>query len=331
MAENMDDERDARMTLAALSEPGDIVTGTLVARFGAAETVQLITSGGRLPNGVDPAEGELWRRRLAPRINPGQIDRIRSEMERHDLQLLTPEDIDWPGELQQLSASAPIALWLKGDPNRLSVPLPGRVTIVGARAATAYGSQVATELASELASQGRVILSGGAYGIDGAAHRAATVSYPGSTVAVLASGLDRVYPAGHELLFERIEQSGGLLVSELPPGSGPTRWRFLQRNRILAALSGATVVVEAGHRSGSLNVAGQAHSLGRPVGAVPGPVTSAASAGCHRLIREGIASLVIDAQDVTDLLDSTAGFSGDRTFAYSPTRRFSRTGPDLRF
>lgn len=326
----MDEEREARMTLAVLSEPGDTITGTLVARLGAAQTVQLITSGARLPNGIDPAEGELWRRRLAPRINPGQVDRIRSDMERFNLRLLTPEDVDWPGELQQLGTSAPIALWLKGDASQLSHPLPGRVTIVGARASTAYGSQVATELASELASQGRTVLSGGAYGIDGSVHRAATMSFPGSTIAVLANGLDRLYPTGHELLFERIEQTGGLLVSELPPGSAPTRWRFLQRNRLLAALSGATVVVEAGHRPGSLNVAEQAHALGRPVGAVPGPVTSPASAGCHRLIQEGIASLVVDAQDVTDLLDSTAGFSGDRIFAYSFTRRYSRTGPELK-
>jgi DNA processing protein len=317
MSVKVDAEREARMTLAALSEPSDLVTGTLVARLGAAETVQLITSGGRLPNGVDPAEGELWRRRLAPRINPGQVDQMHEKMQRHDLTLITPDDVDWPGELQQLGTSAPIALWLKGDPRQLSAPLSGRVAIVGARAATAYGSQVATELSSELASQGRVILSGGAYGIDESAHRAATVSFSGSTIAVLANGLDRLYPAGHEQLFERIEQSGGLLVSELPPGSTPTRWRFLQRNRILAALSGATV-------------AWQAHSLGRPVGAVPGPVTSAASAGCHRLFQEGIASLVSDAQDVTDLLDSTVGFSGDRTFAYSPTKRFTRTEGDLR-
>jgi DNA processing protein len=330
VAEKVDEVRDARMILAALSEPSDVITGTLVARLGAVETVQLISSGDRLPNGVDPAEGELWRRRLAPRIDPGQVDRIRDDMARYDLLLLTPEDVDWPGELQQLGASAPIALWLKGDTIQLSGPLHNRVAIVGARSATAYGSVVATELASELASQGRVVLSGGAYGIDASAHRAATVSFPGSTVAVLASGLDQLYPAGHEQLFERIQQSGGLLVSELPPGSTPTRWRCLQRNRILAALSGATVVVEAGHRSGSLNVAWQAHSLGRPVGAVPGPVTSAASAGCHRLIREGVANVVTDAQDVTDLLDSTAGFSGDRTFTYSPTRRSSRTGPDLR-
>ena len=116
MSVNMDAEREARMTLAALSEPSDIITGTLVARLGAAETVQLITSGSRLPNGVDPAEGELWRRRLAPRINPGQIDQMQEEMQRHNLILITPDDVDWPGELQQLSTSAPIALWLKGDP-----------------------------------------------------------------------------------------------------------------------------------------------------------------------------------------------------------------------
>lgn len=328
MAANVDAVREARMTLAALSEPGDVITGMLIAKLGAVETVELIRSEARLPNGVDPAEGELWRRRLAPRINPGQIDRIRGDMERTGMRLLTPEDLDWPGELQQLGASAPIALWLRGNPSVLSAPLPGRVTIVGARAATGYGEHVAIELASALAYQGRVILSGGAYGIDGSVHRAATAASPGSTVAVLAGGLDRLYPAGHEQLFERIAQSGGLLVSELPPGSAPTRWRFLQRNRILAALSGATVVVEAGHRSGSLNIASQAHALGRPVGAVPGPVTSAASAGCHRLIHEGIASIVTDAQDVTDLLDSTAGFSGDRTFAYSPTRSSSRAGPD---
>lgn len=322
-------EREARMTLATLSEPNDIITGALVGRVGAAATVELVTTAERLPNGVDPAEGELWRRRLAPRLNPGMVDRIRADMELHNLRLLTPEDLDWPGELQQLGASAPLALWLKGNPSLLASPLPGRVTVVGARASTGYGDHVATELVSGLAAQGRVVVSGGTYGIDGAAHRAATATSPGSTIAVLATGLDRAYPAGHEQLFDRIAETGGLIVSELPPGAAPTRWRFQQRNRILAVLSGATVVVEAGHKSASLNVAGQAHSLGRPVGAVPGPVTSAASAGCHRLIQEGIASLVTDAQDVTDLLDSTSGFSGDRIFAYSPTRRFDRAGPGL--
>lgn len=322
-------EREARMTLATLSEPNDIITGTLVGRVGAAATVELVTTAERLPNGVDPAEGELWRRRLAPRLNPGIVDRIRANMERHDLRLLTPEDLDWPGELQQLGASAPLALWLKGSPSLLGSPLPGRVTVVGARASTGYGDHVATELVSGLAAQGRVVVSGGTYGIDGAAHRAATATSPGSTIAVLATGLDRAYPAGHEQLFDRIAETGGLIVSELPPGAAPTRWRFQQRNRMLAVLSGATVVVEAGHKSASLNVAGQAHSLGRPVGAVPGPVTSAASAGCHRLIQDGIASLVTDAQDVTDLLDSMSGFSGDRIFAYSPTRRFDRAGPGL--
>ncbi|MFC5932036.1 DNA-protecting protein DprA [Cryobacterium melibiosiphilum] len=327
----VNDEREARMLLTALSEPGDLVTGTLLARVGAIETVQLITSGERLPNGLDPVEGELWRRRLATRIDPGQVDRMLAATERHSLSFLTPEDVTWPGELQQLGASAPIALWLQGDPRPLSVRLPGRVTIVGAREATAYGTRVVTELASELASRGRTVLSGGADGIDGFAHRAATEADPGSTIAVLACGLDQLHPAGPAHLFEHIEQTGGLLVSELPPGSAPSRWRLVQRNRLLATLSAATVVVEADAQSGSLNVAGQAHALRRPVGAVPGPVTSAATAGCHRLIQEGIASLIIDAQDVTDLLDSAVGFAGDRTFTYSPTRRISRTGADLRF
>lgn len=329
MPETLDLEREARMTLAALSEPNDIITATLVGRLGAAATVDLVTTGERLPNGVDPAEGELWRRRLAPRMNPDQVERILADMERHDLHLVTPDDLNWPGEVQQLGASAPLALWLKGDPSLLATPLPSRVTVVGARASTSYGDHVTTELVSGLASQSRVVVSGGMYGIDGAAHRAATATSPASTVAVMASGLDRAYPAGHEQLFERIADARGLIVSELPPGAAPTRWRFQQRNRLLAVLSGATVVVEAGHRSSSLNIAGQAHSLGRPVGAVPGPVTSAASAGCHRLIQEGVASLVTDAQDVTDLLDSTSGFSGDRTFAYSPSRQFDRAGPGL--
>lgn len=124
MARNVDEEREARMTLSAVSEPSDVITGKLLTKLDAEQTLQLITSGDRLPNGIDPAEGELWRRRLAPRIDPGQIDRIRASMHAHGLRFLTPDDIDWPGELQQLGASAPIALWLKGDAGLLSAPLP---------------------------------------------------------------------------------------------------------------------------------------------------------------------------------------------------------------
>lgn len=296
------DDRRARMILATVSEPGDTVTGTLIAHIGATETVRLISSHDRLPRSVDPADGRLWRRRLLPHLDPAIIGRIRDDMQRHDLGMLTPADLEWPGELQQLGAATPYALWTSGDPRRLSTSLDRRPAIVGARAATAYGEHVATELASGLAYDGAVIISGGAYGIDGAAHRAAIATRPGATVVVLANGLDRPYPLGNTSLFDRIRDGGGLLVSELPPGAAPTRWRLLQRNRLLAALSGATVVVEAGYRSGSLNIAGTAHTLDRPVGAVPGPVTSPASAGCHQLLREHSATVVTSVQDVTALL-----------------------------
>jgi DNA processing protein len=218
----------------------------------------------------------------------------------------------------------PIALWVSGEANRLAGATSTRITIVGARAATTYGEHVAMEFASELATQGRVVVSGGAYGIDGAAHRAATLARPGATIAVLATGLHNFYPAGHQQLFERIHDDGGLILSELPPGAAPTRWRYLQRDRLLAVLSGATVVVEAGYRSGSLSIAGQAHALGRPVGAVPGPVTSAASAGCHRLLQEGIATLVTDARDATDLLESTNAAVSERVISLPSVARGPR-------
>lgn len=185
--------------------------------------------------------------------------------------------------------------------SRAPVPLHDRVTMTGSRAETGYGAHVATELAGDLADRERIIVAGGAFGIDRAVHVAALAA-GGQTIAVLASGLDRLYPAGNQYMLERIA-GVGLLLSETAPGSTPTRWRFLARNRIMGALSGATVIVEAGYRSGSLNVAARAAELGRRVGAVPGPVTSAASAGTHRLLHEGIASLVTDSRDINALVD----------------------------
>ena len=330
MGHSFSEDRLARISLAVASEPGDTVTGSLVIRVGAAETLALVTAESSLPGSIDPAEGSLWRRRLAPRLDPGHVDRVREEMERRALTMLTTEDLAWPAELQQLGPHAPLALWLSGQPSRLEGVTASRITLVGARAATSYGEHITMELAADLASQGRIIYSGGAYGIDGAAHRAATMARPGSTVAVLATGLDCFYPVGNQQLFERIQDSGGLLVSELPPGASPTRWRFLQRNRLLAALSAATIVVEAGYRSGSLNVASQAHSLGRPIGAVPGPITSPASAGCHRLLQEGIATIVTDTRDAIDLLDSTNSTGPDKAFGFATAaRRPLRLDPDI--
>jgi len=194
-------------------------------------------------------------------------------------------------------------LWARGNPELLTASTTSRVTITGAQAATAYGVHVTQELAEDLAALPCIIVSGGAYGVDAAAHRAALAAGPASTMLVSASGLDRPYPAAHAELFERIVMQAGVQISETPPGQGPSRERFIARSRLLAALSGATIIPEAAANSGSLLVAARAVELGRAVGAVPGPVTSASSAGCHRLMREGIAETVTHAGDVAELMD----------------------------
>jgi DNA processing protein len=209
-----------------------------------------------------------------------------------------PGDDVWPSGFEGLGPHAPLALWLRGNPSTLGT-LDRSIALVGARAATGYGEHVTMEASAGLVDRGYTIVSGAAYGIDGMAHRAALAS-SGQTVAFLAGGVDRFYPSGHDALLTRIVAEGAV-ISELPCGSPPTKWRFLQRNRLIAASSLATIVLEAGWRSGSLNTAGHASSLGRPLGAVPGPVTSAASAGCHRLIREFTAQLVTNADEMAEL------------------------------
>jgi DNA processing protein len=213
--------------------------------------------------------------------------------------LLVPDDPDWPSGVDELGEHAPHALWARGD-RALLGRLDRSIAIVGARAATGYGEHVTVEASAGLVDRGFTIVSGAAYGIDGIAHRAALAS-SGSTVAFLAGGVDRFYPAGHEALLTRIVERG-VVVSEVPCGTAPTKWRFLQRNRLIAAASRATVVVEAGWRSGSLNTAGHAATLGRPIGAVPGPVTSAASAGCHRLLRDFTAICVTGPDEMAELV-----------------------------
>lgn len=194
-------------------------------------------------------------------------------------------------------------------------------TATGARAATAYGEHVSSQIAGDFSRGERVVVAGGAYGIEGAAHRAALAS-GGGTIAVLANGVDRPYPAGHRELLDRIADVG-LLVSEVPPRSVPTRQRFLPRERLMAALSGSTVVVEAGVRSGALHTAVEAQRLGRSAGAVPGPVTSVTSSGPHILLRNGTAHLVTDGRDVEDLINRAPGRGAVRAalgpeFAHRP-------------
>ncbi|MFB9069969.1 DNA-processing protein DprA [Citricoccus parietis] len=214
---------------------------------------------------------------------------------------MIPEDPGWPSGVDDLGPAAPVALWFRG-----AGPVPrgsSTLAVVGSRDATGYGQSVTRNLAGGLAARGLTVMSGGAYGIDAMAHRAALASGTGTppTVAVMAGGLDRYYPAGNEdLLREVVAQ--GLLLSELPPGASPTRHRFLQRNRIIAALSAAVLVVEARWRSGAQNTAGHALGLGREVGVVPGPVTSPQSAGCHRLLRESPAVVVSDVEEALALI-----------------------------
>ena len=278
---------------SSLVEPGDGVAGALVAALGPVEALAVVTDESLLRD----ERLEDGRRRWRPRIGDAALalDRARDA----GIRLLVPGEPGWPVALDDLGAHAPLCLWIRGDGALLAERTP-RVAVVGARASTGYGEHVAAELCAELAGEGVVIVSGGAYGIDGTAHRAA-LAVGGPTVALLAGGVDRPYPAGHTDLLARIARTG-LVASEVPCGSTPTKWRFLQRNRCIAAAAAATVVVEAGWRSGSLNTAGHAAALGRPLGAVPGPVTSAASAGCHRLLRDYDARCITGAEDVRELL-----------------------------
>lgn len=224
--------------------------------------------------------------------------------------LICPGEPGWPAQLDDLGPARPHALWVRGAADLDSLTRRS-VSVAGSRAATAYGRHIAGEMAGDLASAGWTIISGGAYGIDAAAHRGALVA-DGPTVAVLACGPDIAYPREHASLLGGIVTAGGAVISECPPGSRPDRFRFLARNRLIVALGQGTVIVEASTRSGSLATARHARQLGRPLMAVPGPVTSAVSAGCHDLIRNQDASLVTSAADILDRLATArpAGASG---------------------
>lgn len=296
-----DDEQRLRAWayLSRVAEAPCAELAELVARVGPIEAADRVRGGA-----VGP---EVGRRTEARR----DIDCAAADLEilkKRQGRLVTREDDEWPALAfaafggapvrDKPQGRAPLALWVVG-PLRLDEVAERAAAIVGTRACTAYGEHVAADLSAGLAENDVAIVSGGAYGIDGAVHRAA-LAVDGMTVAVLAGGVDVLYPAGHSALLHRIGRSG-LLVSEYPPGVRPARHRFLTRNRIVAALSGATVVVEAGIRSGAASTAAWARALGRVVCAVPGPVTSAASTGCHVLLQAG-AELVTRAEDVREII-----------------------------
>lgn len=306
--------RRARAWLSRAVEPGVVDFWRFVDRHGPVDAARLIRSG---------AAPVRILRLVGARAQQDETLADLRRAERCDARLLVPEDDEWPAfplhaltvataeeaddpkdqSARTLAPVPPLALWVRG-PGRLDELADRSVAIVGSRASTAYGEHVAGELGFQLAERGWTVVSGGAYGIDAAAHRGALAA-DGPTVAVLACGVDRVYPAGNGALLQRIAESG-LVVSEWPPGAAPHQHRFLVRNRLIAGLTRGTVVVEAAARSGATATANRARKLGKQVMAVPGPVTSAMSVGCHELLRAtdetSRAHLVTTAAQVLDVV-----------------------------
>ncbi|WIB58956.1 DNA-processing protein DprA [Curtobacterium sp. MCLR17_007] len=308
-----DAEALARVAWSALVEPGDSTAGALVRMLGAERSLRLATGPGpvqairdacaadvhaddSLADGLaDALVGALerWRPRFA-RADP---ERILDAATAVGATLLLPGDPEWPAGMDDLGEHAPLVLWRRGRPRGDQPPVVSRpcLSVVGARSNTLAGAEACAEITSAAADAGCTTVSGGAYGIDAVAHRVA-IAAGTPTVAVLAGGVDQLYPAGHVELLGNVGRQG-MLLAESPPGTPPTRWRFLARNRLIAALGHTVVVVEAAARSGALNTAHHAAQLGRPVFAVPGAFSSPASVGCHRLVADGVAQLAVYAHD----------------------------------
>lgn len=300
LAAALRDERSARVAWSRLAEPGDAMSAGLVRELGPLPALELLVDVLGVGRVLLPADAETAvprAERYRARLAVLDVTRDLEAARRMGLRVLVPGVPGWPAGLDDLP-EPPTCLWVRGkaDPGVLGTRA---VAVVGARASTAYGERVAADLAATLTDRGWCVVSGAAFGIDAAAHRGALAA-GGPTVAVLAGGAERAYPVAHTDLITRIAQVG-VVMSEVPPGSAPTRSRFLQRNRLIAAMTAGTVVVEAGLRSGALSTLRHAERLARPVAAVPGPVTSMSSAGCHEAIRAG-AVCVTDADEVIDLL-----------------------------
>lgn len=333
---DLGDDRIARAAWSRLAEPADTVAGALVGALGAGPALEWLAQAVAAPGeaarklarlqpgqqvarslapddtGPPSPAGVLLKgaRRWAQRLETLDPVKDLAALDRLDGTLLVPGDSRWPATLEDLGPSAPMALWVRGQAD-LAALTRRSVSLVGSRASTGYGEAVTQDLATGLVDRGFSIVSGGAYGIDAAAHRA-TLAVRGNMIVLLASGVDRLYPVANSRLMEAA-LADGAVVSEVPPGSVPFRQRFLARNRIIAALGRATVVVEAARRSGALSTANHATGLARPVGAVPGPVTSMASTGCHDLLRSGAAVCVTDAAEAAEL-------AGDLTADAIPER-----------
>lgn len=337
-----DDPLQVACAWSSIIEPGDPAAGILRAYLGPVKGLEWIVNSFSYPPSVEvessrvlEIEGELngqkipWKRchaRWNPRVNELQADKDLARIKQIGGELIAPDDSRWPIQLKDLGIKEPVALWIIGEgklsrwgwnePSNETNRVPS-MAIVGARASTPYGNRSAQRISCELVEKGIQVISGGAYGIDTAAHQGALAAHMTvGTVAVLCGGLGNLYPRGNTELFKAIVDNG-VLISEVPPHWRPARWRFLERNRLIAALSMATIVVEAGIRSGATATANRALELGRQVGAVPGPITSAVSSGCHQLIKDG-AMLVESSDDILELigmkteLPENSGFPTDK-------------------
>lgn len=288
-----DDERLARAALSCGVEPGDGTTSLLIRQIGAVRALE---------RSLVPKPGS----QLAERLHDVDPARQLEQAARCGIRFLVPGDPEWPTQLDQLDdaitdqgfGGTPPGLWVKG-PMPLTELSPS-VAVVGSRAASVYGVEMTRALCEHLAISRVPVVSGGALGIDFGAHDA-TLLAGGATVAVLACGVDRVYPANNRLLLQHLAAELAV-VSEQPPGSAPTRPRFLARNRLIAAMTRGTVLVEAALRSGALNTAGWAEALNRPVMCVPGPVTSYTSQGVNNWIRQGRGTVVTHGAEVLELV-----------------------------
>ncbi|MDY7088970.1 MAG: DNA-processing protein DprA [Actinomycetota bacterium] len=300
-------DRAARVALTWLAEPGNRTVWSLVEESGAEATLARLLSG-------DVADKSLRAAAMAKAANldPRRLAELTlRRAERLGARIVVPGDEEWPERVQSLAVLTlegtqrvnldvrpPLCFWVRGE-WPLGETLERSVAVVGARAASGYGVHATTEIAYGLAENGWTVVSGGAFGIDAAAHRAALAA-GGRTVAVLACGVDRPYPLGNSAMFEQIAETG-LLISEWPPGSEPLKHRFLIRNRVIAAATAGTVLVEAAARSGAIQTMGRVLALGRPAMVVPGPITSAMSVGCHELLRSRPdATLVTGPADVLE-------------------------------
>lgn len=282
-------EQQARLALFSVIEGGQVYWSNQIREFGSQDVY------GRL---LDETYDLVKFRKLIDRLKAVDLGLLEEQIEKSGAQFITPESTNWPPSLNDLNA-APIGLVVKGDLSALS---ERSLAIVGTRNPTPYGVRIAGDFAAGFVDREWSIVSGGAYGIDSAAHKGALIA-EGRTVAVLAAGIDVAYPAGNARLFAEIAENGAL-VSEVLPGAHAIPSRFLTRNRIIAALSQATLVVEAAFRSGSLRTARDAAELMRPVMAIPGPISAPTSEGCHRLIGERAAEIVTSVTDAIELISA---------------------------